>query len=41
MIQEPRLRVLLVLLEGDTEGIGNVYRLAVILAEKDPDDTLG
>jgi hypothetical protein len=41
VVQEPCFRVLLVLLEGDTEGVGNVYRLAVILTEKDTDDTLG
>ena len=40
VVQEPCFRVLLVLFEGDTEGVGNVYRLAVILTEKDTDDTL-
>ena len=41
VVQEPRFRVLLVLLERDTEGIGNIYGLAVILTEKNTDDTLG
>ena len=40
VVQEPCFRIFLVLLERDTEGIGNVYRLAVILTEKDTDDTL-
>ena len=41
MVQEPCFRVLLILLERDAEGVGDVYRLAVILAEKNADDTFG
>ena len=39
MVQEPCFRVLLVFLERNPEGIGNVHRLAGVLTKKDADDT--
>ena len=38
VVEEPRLAVLLVLLEGDTEGVRDVDRAAVVLPQEDTDD---
>lgn len=40
MVQEPRLRILLILFERDTEGVGDVDGLAVVLPKEDADDPL-
>ena len=37
-VEEPSLGVLFVFLEGDGKGVGNVYAVAVVLAEEDADD---
>ena len=41
MIQIPRLWVFLVFFKGDTERVGDVDRLAVVLPEEDADYTFG
>jgi hypothetical protein len=40
VVEEPGLRVLLVLLERDPERVRDVDRLPVVLAEQDADDAL-
>ena len=41
MIQEPRLRILLVLLERDPKRVRYIDRFAVVLPQEDADDSLG
>ena len=38
VVEEPRLAVLLILFKGDTEGVRDVDRGAVVLTQEDTDD---